>query len=255
VKIILLKNAKVLFALGFVLLLIAVLLFSSAIAKNAKEAFAAPALKPIYSVDTQEKKIAISFDAAWGADKTAAIMDICDNHNVKATFFLVGFWIDKYPDMVKQIDERGFEIGNHSLNHPKMTNLSKQQMIQEIEEVNKKIKELTNKTPTLFRPPFGAYNNAVVETVQGLNMHCIQWSVDSLDWQEKGVDDLVNRTLKNAKPGGIILFHNNAKYILDALPKILQTLQKEGYSIVSVGDLIYKDNYYVDQQGIQRKKT
>ena len=209
-------------------------------------------IKPIYSVETKEKKIAISFDAAWGADKTAGIMDILDQHNVKATFFLVGFWIDKYPDMVKTIAQRGYEIGNHSLNHPHMPQLTKEQMTTELKEVNAKLKELTGKEAALFRPPFGDYNDTLVTTVNELGMHCIQWSVDSLDWKELGVKEMTDRVLKNVKEGSIVLFHNNSKYILDALPGILKELQKK-YEIVPVGELIYTENYTVDRQGIQHK--
>ena len=129
--------------------------------------------KPIYSVETDEKKIAISFDAAWGADKTRNILDILDSYEVHATFFLVGFWVEKYPDMVKEIYDRGHEIGNHSQNHPEMSKLSKQQMIQEITSVNEQIEAITGQAPTVFRPPYGDYSDAVVLTLRELNMHAI----------------------------------------------------------------------------------
>lgn len=211
--------------------------------------------KPIYCVDTDEKKVAISFDAAWGADKTEKILDILDCYEVHATFFLVGFWVEKYPDMVKEIDARGYEIGNHSQNHPKMTSLSVEQMKSEITSVNNQIYSLIGKMPNVFRPPFGDYNDTVISTMQQLSMHTIQWSIDSLDWKEYGKDDIVNRVLKKVKNGDIILFHNNAKYTPEALPEILQCLQEKGYSVCSVGELIYKNNYFVNNQGIQKKNV
>ena len=92
---------------------------------------------PIYCVDRTDNYVAISFDAAWGADKTRAIMDVCDSYNVKATFFLVGFWIDKYPDMVAEIHSRGFEIGTHSSTHPEMSKLSEEKCKSELVDSKK----------------------------------------------------------------------------------------------------------------------
>ncbi len=211
--------------------------------------------KPIYCVDTDEKKVAISFDAAWGADNTKKILDILDSYNVRATFFLVGFWVEKFPDMVKEIDSRGYEIGNHSQNHPKMSQLSIEQMKNEINSVNEKIYNLIGKRPDVFRPPFGDYSDNVIKTMEELNMHTIQWSIDSLDWKEYGKQPLIERVLKKVKNGDIILFHNNAKYTPDALPEILEELQKRGFEICSVGELIYKNNYIVNNQGIQKNNV
>lgn len=251
-KIFYFRRSRIFASIACMAVLAAVAVVSSISPAEEAAAMTGGDIKPIYSVETKEKKIAISFDAAWGADKTAGIMDILDQHNVKATFFLVGFWIDKYPDMVKTIAQRGYEIGNHSLNHPHMPQLTKEQMTTELKEVNAKLKELTGKEAALFRPPFGDYNDTLVTTVNELGMHCIQWSVDSLDWKELGVKEMTDRVLKNAKEGSIVLFHNNSKYILDALPGILKELQKK-YEIVPVGELIYTENYTVDRQGIQHK--
>ena len=209
--------------------------------------------KPIYCVNTDEKVVAISFDAAWGADNTVKILDILDSYNVRATFFLVGFWVDKYPDMVKEIDRRGYEIGNHSENHPEMSKLSTEQMKNELESVNNKINDLIGKRPELFRPPYGDYNNSVINTVRGLDMHAIQWSIDSLDWKEYGREALISRVLKKVKNGDIILFHNNAKYTPEALPEILTELKNRGFKVCAIGDIIYKKDYYVDSRGIQYK--
>lgn len=209
--------------------------------------------KPIYSVDTEENKVAISFDAAWGADNTRRLMDICDSYNVKATFFLVGFWIEKYPEMVREISERGFEIGNHSENHPEMSKLTKEQMVKEIESVNDRIETLTGKRPKVFRPPYGDYNDTLVLTLKELNMNPVQWSIDSLDWKELGKEALVSRVLKNVKNGDIILCHNNAKYTPDALPEILETLQSRGFTVCPVSEVIYCENYSVDMQGVQHR--
>lgn len=211
--------------------------------------------KPIYSVDTREKRVAISFDAAWGADKTLSIMDILDANNAKATFFLVGFWIEKYPELIKTMDERGFEVGNHSANHPRMSKLTKKQKELELKTVNDAIYNIISKRPTVFRPPFGDYDDQTVDCVNGLGMHCVQWSIDSLDWKDISCDEIVKRCTKNVKNGDIILMHNNSKYVLDALPKILASLKKQGFEVVSVSELIYNEDYYVDNNGVQHKTS
>ncbi|HEY8892819.1 MAG TPA: polysaccharide deacetylase family sporulation protein PdaB [Clostridium sp.] len=209
---------------------------------------------PIYSVDTKDKKIAISFDASWGDDKTADILKTLDKYNAKATFFVVGAWIDQYPEMLKTISQKGYEIGNHTNKHPIMTTISKAKMIEEIAATDAKIMSITGKVATLFRCPSGEYNNAVIETVESTNHYCIQWDVDSIDWKEQGAEIEYNRIIKNTKPGSILLFHNQAKFTPENLPKILEYYKNQGYQFVTISELIYKNNYYIDATGKQIQK-
>ena len=212
-------------------------------------------LVPVYSVETENKQVAISFDAAWGADKTEGIMDILDEYDSKATFFLVGFWVDKYGDLVKEIDERGFEIGTHSNTHPDMTKLSASAMEQELTTCVDMIEKITGKNVELFRPPYGAYNDTLIRTSEKLGLIPIQWSVDSLDWKGISAQEITTRIINNVQNGSIILCHNNSDHILDALPMILDRLIAQGYTITSVGDLVYKDNYEIDRLGVQKLKN
>ena len=206
---------------------------------------------PVYSVEQSEKKIAISFEAAWGDEKTSDILSILDEYQAKCTFFLVGFWVDKYPEHVKEIDAAGHEIGNHSTNHPHMASLSEGEMQYEIKTTSEKITALTGKEVKVFRPPFGEYNDSLIKTCKGMGIQAIQWDVDSLDWKEQGVQPMVDRVLNNVKPGSIVLFHNNSKYITEALPTILKTLKDQGYEIVSVSDLLLPEPTTIDTQGMQ----
>ena len=208
---------------------------------------------PIYSVQTEENKVAISFDAAWGADKTRDIMTICDSYNIKATFFLVGFWIDKYPDMVKEIYNNGFEIGIHSDTHPDMTKLTKNQIYAELETNIEKIKVLTNYTPKLFRPPYGYYNNTLIEVCESLNLSCIEWDVDSLDWKGLSANEIAGRVIGRANNGSIILFHNNSDNIIGGLKMVLEHFKTKKTQIVPVGDLIYYNNFTINHLGTQIK--
>jgi len=212
-------------------------------------------LVPIYYVETDEKKIAISFDACWGASFTPEILEILRNNNLKTTFFLTGFWVEKYPEMVQKIAEEGHEIGNHTYSHPHLNALSEEQIREELETVNKMVLELTDQKPVLFRPPFGEYNNKVVSVAEKAGYRPIQWSVDSLDWQELGKEPMVDRVLTLLHPGAIVLFHNNARYTVEALPEIIASVQEQGYQIIPISELLYKNNYEIDSNtGAQIQK-
>ncbi|NMB26439.1 MAG: polysaccharide deacetylase family protein [Tissierellia bacterium] len=219
---------------------------------NIVEVFSYKKELPIYSVETGEKKLAISFDAAWGDEFTLEILNILDKYDVKSTFFLVGFWIDKYPEHVKEIYNRGHDVGNHSTNHPYMTKLTEEQILKELNDTGNKIKKITGEKPNLFRPPFGDYNDRLINICKGNDYYVIQWDVDSLDWKELGVQPVVDRVTRNVKDGSIVLFHNNAKYILEYLPMVIERLQNEGYEIVPISQLIYKEKFHMDNTGRQK---
>ena len=211
---------------------------------------------PIYCVDKGDEKImSISFDAAWGNEDTDQLINILDQYDVKATFFVVGDWVDKYPESVKALADAGHEIMNHSNTHPHMTELSEEKMREQINECNNKIEAITGIRPILFRAPYGDYNNTVVKTVRDCGCYCIQWSIDSLDWKDLSPDDIYAKVMKKVAPGGIALFHNAAKNTPAALPKILEKLQEDGYKIVPISQLIYADNYEIDLTGKQILKS
>ena len=195
-------------------------------------------LVPIYFVDTTEKKIAISFDACWGATETPEILKILRDHNLKTTFFLTGFWVDKYPEMVQKIAEEGHEIGNHTYSHPHLNSLSEEQIKEELEVLNEMIFKLIGRKPYLFRPSYGEYNNKVIATAKRCGYQSIQWSIDSLDWQELGKETMIKRVTENLHPGAIVLFHNNGKYTAEALPEIIDFIKAEGYKILPISELI-----------------
>ncbi len=208
---------------------------------------------PIYCVQKAEndKVIAISFDAAWGNEDTGKLIEILDKYKVKTTFFVVGSWVDKYPESVKQLSDAGHEIMNHSNSHPHMTSLSKEQMIEEVKKCDDKIEKITGVRPTLFRAPYGDYNNEVVGAMRESGHYTIQWDVDSLDWKNLSPEEITERVVSKVKPGSIVLFHNAALHTPEALPTILEKLQKDGYKIVPISELIIKDNYRIDPSGMQ----
>ncbi len=205
---------------------------------------------PIYCVDTDEKKVSISFDAAWGNEQTQTLLDILDKYNVKSTFFLVGDWVRNYPEDVKNIAKAGHDIGNHSNTHPYMTQLDVGGITSEIETCNNEVEELTGKKPTLFRPPYGDYDNNVVDTVKGMGMYCVQWDVDSLDWKNLSPEEMLSRIKNNIKSGSIVLMHNGAENTPKALPMIIECIQELGYEIVPISELIPKGDYTTDHTGM-----
>lgn len=204
---------------------------------------------PIYSVDRKEKVVSISFDAAWGNEQTGTLLDILDKYKVKSTFFLVGQWVDKYPDDVRAISEAGHDIGNHSNTHAHLPQLDGSGIEDELESCNRKIEEITGKCPTLFRPPYGDYNNAVVDSTNGLDMYCVQWSIDSLDWKNPSPQAMVERIKSKLCPGSIILMHNGAENTPEALPMIIEMIKSEGYKIVPISQILLKGDYETDIQG------
>ncbi|MDD6050243.1 MAG: polysaccharide deacetylase family protein [Clostridiales bacterium] len=206
---------------------------------------------PVYCVEREDRVISVTFDASWGGDKTLQILDLLDQYNAKATFFLVGIWVDKYPELVKEIAARGHEIGNHSASHAHFTQISESKIRQEMRDCSDKIEALTGVRPMLFRPPYGDYNSKVVTVVRDEGYECVQWSVDSQDWKNRGVDDLVKRATKDIKPGDIILFHNDSQYIVEALPAVLSSYQAQGFQMIPAKDILLTGATTIDVQGKQ----
>lgn len=191
--------------------------------------------------------------SAWGNEDTKDILAILEKYNVKVTFFMTGGWIAHYPEDVKAIAAAGHDLGNHSENHKQMSQLSKEQCLEELKKPHDKVKELTGKEMLLFRPPYGDYNNTLIEATTEAGYHCIQWDVDSLDWKDYGVDSIVNTVVnhKHLGNGSIILCHNGAKFTKDALESMIKGLQEKGYELVPISQLIYTENYEMDHEGRQ----
>ena len=204
---------------------------------------------PIYYVDTPEKVCAISFDAAWGNEQTNALLDTLDKHHVKTTFFLVKQWVDSYPDSVKEIAARGHEIGNHSATHPHMAQLDDDKQREEITACNKAVEALTGHSPTLFRAPYGEYDNKLIRNLRDLDMYCVQWNIDSLDWKDPPADEIVSRISEQLCPGSIILLHNGAKNTPEALPRLIEAILEKGYRIVPISELLPEGEYTTDHEG------
>ena len=166
---------------------------------------------------------------------------------------MTGEWVEKYPECVKTLVEKGHDLGNHSASHPDMTKLTKEKQREEIQKVHETVKNLTGYEMDLFRPPYGAYNNDVIRTCYELGYFPVQWDVDSLDWQDLSATEIINKVCnhKALDNGSIILCHNGAKHTAEALDKMLTNLKNQGYEIVQISELILRENFHMDVTGQQ----
>ncbi len=209
---------------------------------------------PVYCVQRDDKLVSISFDAAWGNEDTQTLIDILDRYGVNTTFFVVGDWVDKYPESVHALHEAGNEVMNHSSSHAHFSKLSHNEIIRDISACNDKIEAVTGQKPTLFRCPYGEYDDHVIQAVQSLGMTAVQWDVDSLDWKGLSAEEIRRRVLDRVQPGSIVLFHNAAEHTPEALPGILESLQADGYQIVPISELLLRGDSFIDSTGRQCRR-
>lgn len=210
---------------------------------------------PINSVETSEKVVALTFDIDSVDGHLDAILDILNNKNVKATFFITGKWIDSNPDGLIKLVNEGHTIGNHSNNHKYMELLSLKECEEEILYVHNRVKEITGIEMTLFRPPYGHFDNTIIHTAKELGYETINWDIDSQDWKDYGVGDVIKQTVdnKDLKKGSIILFHTGTKYTSKALEQIIVSLHEKEYKLQPLSELIHQEDYVIDVTGRQTR--
>jgi len=206
---------------------------------------------PVYWVERDDKVVALSFDAAWGNEDTEMLIEILDKYNINTTFFVVGEWVDKYPESVKALADAGNEVMNHSLDHAHFSKLTEDEIVADITACNEKIAAITGVSPSLFRCPYGEYDDHVIKAVNSMGMTAVQWNIDSLDWKGISAGEIQQRVLKNIEPGSIILFHNAAENTPAALPGIIESLMADGYTIVPISQILLSGDYTIDHTGKQ----
>ncbi|KQL44265.1 hypothetical protein AN963_22880 [Brevibacillus choshinensis] len=195
----------------------------------------------VWEVPSKESVIALTFDDGPDPIYTPMIMDLLNQYNAKATFFAVGSRLAKHPGIGKTIVEHGHEIANHTFHHPNFKSISKEKIETEIRLTEETILKATGKHPTLFRSPAGIYNETIVNTVKKCGYLMIMWSwhQDTRDWSNPGVNKIVNKVLRNARKGDIVLFHDyRGNQTVKALQVILPELKKRGYRFVTVSELV-----------------
>ena len=209
---------------------------------------------PIYSVKTEEPKVALTINCAWNADDIDKILETTEKENVKITFFMVGDWIEKNTEAVKKIHAAGHELANHSYSHPHVSNLNYDKNVEQIKKCSELIKSITGKESTLYRGPYGEYNDTVLQAAKDTNHTAIQWSIDTLDYNSLTGEQMWERIEPKLENGSIILMHNGTENTANSLQMIIQNIKAKGFSIVPVSELIYTENYEIDNNGTQYKK-
>ena len=188
---------------------------------------------PTPAPTTGNKVIALTFDDGPGP-YTAHLLDILDQYGAKATFFLIGSKVSGQSSVVRSIQARGHQLGNHSWSHPELPKLSVDQIAGEIDRTNEAIRQATGVKPSILRPPYGAVNGVVLEQLRLRNMSSILWSVDTRDWADRNSQIVCSRAVAGARPGAVILMHDIHQTSVNAVPCILSSLKQQGYSFVTI---------------------
>lgn len=254
-KVIFIETRRCVSYLSIAAIAVSIMILISITHLNVFSVFSPERELPIYYVDWPEKKVAITFDCAWGAGDIPDILETLRKENVKATFFMVGQWVEKFPNEVKLIAKDGHDVANHSYSHLRMGVLDKNKIRSEIIKCGEKLSEISESKVDLFRAPYGDYSNNVIRIAKELGYFTIQWNVDSLDWKpDISQKEILNRIMTRIKPGSIILFHNDTPHTAKLLPTIISSLKKEGYGFLPVSQLILRESYIIDHEGKQKRK-
>lgn len=198
--------------------------------------------QPIYKVETEIKKVAISINCSENVENIESIIDSLSKMKVKATFYITGEVAAKYPDKVKKIVDNGNEVGNLSYHYTNLKNKNKDEIKEEIESCTKEIEKITNTKVKTFRAPYGECSNTITKEAQEQNLVTVQWNVDSLDYNGLNSEEMCERINEGLVPGSIILLHNNGKYTADSIEDIIHNIQKQEYNICTVSDLLGLQN-------------
>lgn len=199
------------------------------------------AKEPIYRGNPNVKKIAFTCNVYWGNEYIPTLLGILRENEVKITFFIGGSWAKKFPQILKDIYYEGHEIGNHGYNHKNHKDLSLEENKKEIMEAEQIIEEIIGIKTRLFAPPYGEFNNETIKAAEELNYQIIMWSIDTIDWKKPGSDYIINKVLKKAHNGAIVLIHPTQDTV-EALPTILEELKRAGYKLTTVTDIIPSKN-------------
>jgi len=193
--------------------------------------------QPIYQGSSRHKEIALTVNVFWGEEYIPQMLDTLKQNNIKATFFLGGTWVKKYPELASRIAAEGHEIGSHGYSHPHPDQLSKFENLREIQKSEDVIYKATGIRPRLFAPPYGERGPSVLRAADEASYTTVLWSVDTIDWQLPQPQIIVQRVVEHTHNGAIVLMHPTAPTV-KALPEIIQRLKRDGYQLVNVSKII-----------------
>jgi len=211
--------------------------FDSARLPEERSVFTAQVQQPYYQGTTDKKQVAFKINVAWGEDHLPQMLNILEENNIKATFFLVGQWVEKFPQLASEIKERGHEIGNHGFDHSHPTELSIEELKKLIKKNEELLEDIVGYKPELFAPPYGEVNEDVVKAAEELGYKTVLWSTDTIDWQKPEPEVIVERATKEIEKGEIILIHPTEPTV-EALPQLISELRGPGYELVTISKLL-----------------
>ncbi|MDF2946027.1 MAG: hypothetical protein K0S51_706 [Bacillales bacterium] len=194
-------------------------------------------ISPIYKGNPEKPMVAFAINVAWGNEYLPNMLKKFRKNNIKVTFFLEGRWANNNKQLVKELEENGHELGNHSYTHADFQRISREKAATEIEQTNNVISNITGKNPVLFAPPSGSFNNETVKIASTKDMETILWSVDTIDWRRPHPSKIVSRISNKVHPGAIILMHPTSSTV-DALDDMIRIIKSKNLQISSVSDLI-----------------
>lgn len=187
-----------------------------------------------------QKQIIFTFDAGSGVQSAQTILAVLEKYNLKATFFITGAFAEKNRQLVKEIVAAGHELGNHTFTHPRLTQISDEQITAELEKTDSLIEEITGRTTRpYFRPPYGDRDQRVLDVAAQAGYRSVYWTVDALDWKENQGETAAQvkaRILSNLKPGTIFLMHLGDNLTGQILDEVLGEIQKQGYAVKSLSE-------------------
>lgn len=231
----LIVSKKTLILVIVILLLIATVGLFFTLSNKSKEVF----IEDIYyKGNIQNKTVAFLCNVDWGDEHIPEMLRIFEENSIKITFSLTGRWAEINPTMVKTIQNKGHEIGNHGFDHLDYDKLSYDQNFEQIQKADNIIKAIINTNLTIFGPPSGAFNDNTLKAANALGYKVVMWSVDTIDWREDSYKDvIVERVISKISEGDIVLMHPTAETV-KALPEIIDYLFENGYRIAAVSDVI-----------------
>lgn len=209
---------------------------------------------PIKRVARDQKMVTLTFDTVWGDENIQTIIGILAKYNIKGTFFVSGQWVEKYPESARSLIGAGHELMNGSDTYSTMTKFSPEEILTELNACNRKIEMVTGSHPTLFRAPYGTYNDQLISTVRAAGMEIVQWDVDGGDKTGADAARIVKTVTSGVKPGSIVRFHNGTESTTEALPQMIETLLQEGYTFVPLSWLILPQPYSIDLKTGEQSK-
>ncbi|MBQ9483031.1 MAG: polysaccharide deacetylase family protein [Ruminiclostridium sp.] len=207
---------------------------------------------PVCSVGRGDNKIALTFNCAWDASDIDTLLDTLGKNDAKATFFVTGEFCGTHPDAVRKMSDGGHSVQNCTDKNIHIKGMNINDLIADAKAASQKIKALTGKEPKLYRAPFGDFDDKTLTTLEGMGLVPVQWSVDSKDLDDPDAVSIKKRVLENTESGSILLFHNESTVNGDTLAQIITGLKQKGFETVRAEELLFSDNYVIDENGVQQ---